>query len=182
MEKEIESKIKQLIRQNDPFALEIIYNELGEKLYKYILSILWSDIKAEEVMQNLFVAVAEKRNHIARARNLTGYIFAMARNQAMDFLRTEPKNGKNIEDYKNVLVLKDASTNSFDSEELEKITKAILSLPSKQKEVISMKIFQDMTFENIARALNISINTAASRYRYGIEKLKSKLKEFENEI
>jgi len=45
-----------------------------------------------------------------------------------------------------------------------------------------MKIFQEMTFEEISRTLRISQNTAASRYRYGIEKLKSKLKRFKNEI
>lgn len=182
MEKQIELKIKKLILENNPYALEIIYDNIGRNLYKYMLSILCSNSKAEEVMQNLFVAIAEKRSRLSRAHNLTGYIFAMARNQAFDFLRSEPKREKNIEDYKNILVLRDNSTNRLDKNELEKITYALSSLPWEQKEVISMKIFQDMTFEGIAKALNISSNTAASRYRYGIEKLRGKLKEFQDEI
>ncbi|MBU0534230.1 MAG: sigma-70 family RNA polymerase sigma factor [Candidatus Omnitrophica bacterium] len=40
--------------------------------------------------------------------------------------------------------------------------------PPQQREVINMKIFQDMTFEDIAKALNISCNTVSSRYRHGI--------------
>lgn len=182
MENQIESNIKKLLKKNDPFALELIYDNFGIKLYKYILSILCSSSKAEEVMQNLFVTIAERRNRVARARNLTGYILAMARNQAMDFLRAEPKHERNIEDYKNILVSRDNPTNSLDKEELKTISQALLCLPFKQKEVITMKLFQDMTFEEIAKALNISSNTAASRYRYGIEKLKSKLKEFQDEI
>lgn len=182
MEKQIELKIKKLIQENDSSALEVIYDEIGENLYKYILSILCSHIKAEEVVQNLFVTIAEKRSQLAKAHNLTGYIFAMARNHAFNFLRTEPKHEKNIEDYKNILVLRDNSINRLDKNELEKITHALSSLPWEQKEVVSMKIFQDMTFEGIAKALNISSNTAASRYRYGIEKLRGKLKEFQNEI
>ena len=61
-------------------------------------------------MQNLFVAIAEKKNRVAGAHNLTGYIFAMAKNQAMDFLRSEPKNEKNIEDYKNIITVRDNTT------------------------------------------------------------------------
>ncbi|MDD5455084.1 MAG: sigma-70 family RNA polymerase sigma factor [Candidatus Ratteibacteria bacterium] len=181
MEKEIELKIKRLIKKDDCSALEVIYDEIGKNLYKYILSILCSDSKAEEVMQNLFVAIAEKRNRVATARNLTGYIFAMARNQAFSFIRNEPKHERNIEDYKNILILNN-SDNRPDKNELEQITHALSSLPVGQKEVISMKIFQDMTFEEIGKILNISVNTAASRYRYGIEKLRIKLKELQDEI
>lgn len=182
MEKQIELKIKRLIRKNDSYALEIIYDEIGKNLYKYVLLILCSDIKAEEVMQNLFVAIAEKRNRIARARNLTGYIFAMAKNQAFDFLRTESKYNKNIKDYKNIFTIRSITTDKLNEKELQEITNALLSLPWIQKEVVSMKIFQDMTFEDIAQALSISLNTAASRYRYGIEKLRNKLRRFEDEI
>ncbi|MBU1767065.1 MAG: sigma-70 family RNA polymerase sigma factor, partial [Candidatus Omnitrophica bacterium] len=110
------------------------------------------------------------------------YIFAMAKNQAMDFLRSEPKNEKNIEDYKNIITVRDNTTDKLNDEEIEKITNALFFLPLKQREVITMKFFQGMTFEDIAKALNISLNTAASRYRYGIEKLKGKLKELGNEI
>ncbi|MBU0534227.1 MAG: sigma-70 family RNA polymerase sigma factor [Candidatus Omnitrophica bacterium] len=182
MEKQIELKIKELLLKNDSCALEIIYDNIGRNLYKYMLSILCSHTKAEEVMQNLFVAIAEKRNRLSRARNLTSYIFAMAKNQAMDFLRSEPKNEKNIEDYKNIITVRDNTTDKLNDEEIEKITNALFFLPLKQREVITMKFFQGMTFEDIAKALNISLNTAASRYRYGIEKLKGKLKELGNEI
>ena len=176
-----DEKIKRLIRENDPSALEIIYDQMGERLYKYILSILCSEMKAEEVMQNLFVAIAKKRHRLARASNLTGYIFAMARNQAVDFLRSQPVHEKNIEDYENIIALKGNMTDRRDDEELREVNHVLLSLPQKQKEVISMKIFQGMPFKDLAKALNISSNTVASRYRYGIEKLRNKLRRLRDE-
>ncbi|MCA1596341.1 MAG: hypothetical protein LC772_07955, partial [Chloroflexi bacterium] len=48
-------------------------------------------------------------------------------------------------------------------------------LPVEQREVLALKVFQGLTFKEIARATGISINTAASRYRYGIEKLREAL-------
>ena len=51
MENQIELKIKELLLKNDSYALEIIYDNIGSNLYKYMLSILCSHTKAEEVMQ-----------------------------------------------------------------------------------------------------------------------------------
>jgi RNA polymerase sigma-70 factor (ECF subfamily) len=53
------------------------------------------------------------------------------------------------------------------------ISEALAQLPDDQKEVIILKIFQDFTFKEVASICGLSINTAASRYRYGIEKIRS---------
>ncbi|MCK4400989.1 sigma-70 family RNA polymerase sigma factor [bacterium] len=171
----IEKEIRKLIKDDDSKALEIIYDCLGRKLYGYLLTILCSEEKAEDVMQNVFVKIAEKRDRIAGVNNITGYIFAMARNEAMDYFRKQPKHHEDISKYENILCVKEEHKDKVDAEEIKGISKSLESLPYKQSEVISMKIFQDMTFEEISRALKISQNTAASRYRYGIEKLKNKL-------
>jgi RNA polymerase sigma-70 factor (ECF subfamily) len=177
----IEKEIKKLIKDDDPKALEIIYDYLGRKLYGYLLTILCSEQKAEDVMQNVFVKIAEKRDRIADANNITGYIFKVARNEAMDYFRRQPKHHEDISKYENILCVKEEHKNKVDEEEIKEISKSLEILPHKQREVINLKIFQDMTFEEISRALRISQNTAASRYRYGIEKLKNKLRRFENE-
>jgi len=178
----IEKEIKELLRDDNPKALEIIYDYLGRKLYGYLLTILCSEEKAEDVMQNVFVKIAEKRDRIADANNITGYIFKVARNEAMDYFRAQPKHHEDISRYENILCSKEEHKDKVDEEEIKKISKSLEILPHKQREVISMKIFQEMTFEEISRALRISQNTAASRYRYGIKKIKSKLKRLKNEI
>ena len=53
--------------------------------------------------------------------------------------------------------------------------KALESLPEEQKEVLIMKIWGDHTFKIISESLDVSINTAASRYRYGLAALKNLL-------
>lgn len=161
---------------DDPAALELIYDGFGRRLYGYLLSILCSEEQAEEVPQDLFVAIAEKRHRIARAGNLTGYLFAMARNCAMDFLRHERRERREdgIGDRESFLVAAGPAQGTTDGE-AAKVSHALRALPVEQREVICMKLFEELTFNEIAQTLGLSLNTVASRYRYGMEKLRREM-------
>ncbi len=62
---------------------------------------------------------------------------------------------------------------AIDCEEAERLRQALSGLPYEQREVITLHLHGDLTFREIARQQEVSINTATSRYRYGIERLKS---------
>ena len=62
-----------------------------------------------------------------------------------------------------------------ESERQAAIAAALSELPEEQREVIVMKIWGGLTFPQIASALNQSVNTVASRYRYALEKLRERL-------
>ena len=59
---------------------------------------------------------------------------------------------------------------------------ALGELPEEQRAVVHLKLWEGLTFEEIAAALDISPNTAASRYRYGIDKLRGRLRPLHEEI
>lgn len=178
-----EDEIRKLLFDNDPKALELIYDGIGKKLYGYILSIVRTAAQAEDVMQNVFVRVAEKRGKIAKAENMTAYIFAMARNEAMEYLRRLPKREESMEENAAIFsVAEDPPDDLLTVEDAKEISTAVRSLPLEQREIIMLKIFHDMTFEEISTSLKISHNTAASRYRYGMEKLKKSLRRFKDGI
>ena len=166
-------RIKDLIQQDDPAALDIIYDSLGQRLYHYILGLLGSEPEAQDVIQELFVRLAKKRRHLLKVENMVGYLFAMARNLARDTLNHRPQQTVNIDDYLNVLVSN--AKRPDQPENSTEVFQALLALPFKQREVVNMKCLEGMTFEEIARVLNISLNTAASRYRYAVVKLYRKL-------
>lgn len=172
-------RIKDLIQQDDSAALDIIYEAMGHRLYRYVLGLLGSEPEAEDVIQELFIRLAKKRRHLLEVENMTGYLFAMARNLARDTLSNRPQPTVNIDDYLNILV-SDAERPDQPKNSAE-VFKALLALPFKQREVVNMKCLEDMTFEEIAGALNISLNTAASRYRYAVAKLHRKLTRGQNE-
>jgi len=166
-------RIKDLIRQDDPAALDIIYDHLGQRLYRYVLGLLGSEPEAQDVVQELFIRLAKKRRHLLEVENMAAYLFAMARNLTRDALSNRPQQAANIDDYLNVLA---SDAKQPDQQEGgAEVLQALLALPFKQREVVNMKCLEDMTFEEIARVLNISLNTAASRYRYAVDKLRRKL-------
>ncbi len=57
------------------------------------------------------------------------------------------------------------------------LRQAFARLPTEQREVLVLKVFEEMTFKEIAETVGASINTVTSRYRYGIAKLRQTLKE-----
>ena len=178
MDEQTAARIRDLIGADDMAALDVIYDEIGDRLYKYLLVILGSEGSAEDVMQNLFMAIARKRQRLCRARNMTGYLFAMARNQAMDYLAAESRRGKRFEGgeaFDSILESRAAEPAEQASEDIEEAACALTSLPLPQREVVAMKCLQDMTFAGIAESLSISPNTAASRYRLGLARLRTML-------
>jgi len=166
-------RIKDLIQKDNPAALDIIYDSLGQRLYHYVLGLLGSEPEAQDVIQELFIRLAKKRRYLLKAENMVAYIFAMARNLVRDALSNRPQQTENIEDYLNILA---SDVKQPDQQEGGvEVLQALLALPFKQREVVNLKCLEAMTFEEIARSLNISLNTAASRYRYAMAKLYRKL-------
>ena len=58
----------------------------------------------------------------------------------------------------------------------ERINLALFNLPVEQREVVTLKIWEDFTFREISQVLKVSPDTCASRYRYGLEKLRMELR------
>jgi len=163
-------QIQKLIRDNDPSVLDLIYDTFGTRLYRYVLVMLGDQGMSEDVLQNVFVRLAENRERLARVENLAGYLFAMARNLALNVRRVRGRKEENIENYADILTAEAADPG--DADERNEILKVLLGLPLEQREVITMKCWQDMTFDEIAVTLKVSPNTVASRYRYALEKLR----------
>ena len=64
----------------------------------------------------------------------------------------------------------------------EALSGALWELPPEQRAVVHLKLWEDLTFEQIAELLGIPLNTAASRYRYGLDKLRQRLRPLYDEI
>lgn len=167
-------QIRNLIRMNNPDALNLIYDSMGSQLYGHVLGLVGSEADAEDIIQDLFVRLAHKRRNLLNAGNLEAYIFAMARNLARDLIRRRPQNMISIDEYPQVLEYE--ATLPDPAQDNGLLLKALLTLPIAQREIITMKCLAAMSFDAIARCLNISINTAASRYRYALNKLRQRVK------
>ena len=106
---------------------------------------------------------------------MRAYLFASLRNAiAQHARRRKLDQMASLERIEEPVDSKTRSTAGDRSFELEQ---ALQSLPFEQRELVALKIDGELTFAEIAEVLNISPNTAASRYRYALEKLREALKE-----
>jgi len=127
-----------------------------------------SSADAEDVVQEAFVRFWRKQHRVDNR----GLLYATVRSIALDFLRRNSRRARR----ESLAVLEsDNSTEpqfEVDDESQQQLAAAVARLPNEQREVLVMKIWSELTFAEIAEALGISQNTAASRYRYALAALK----------
>ena len=155
---------------NDPAAVQLIWDRYANDLLAYLEAVLCSLHDAEDVLQTVFVRIVRKRHRLAKARYLDAYVYRIARNEAVRFISRRRKNKSAVPLDQSWLVIPESSRESSDL--AERLQKALARLPQPQREVIVMKIYRRKTFLEISQLLELSQNTVASRYRYGMEKLR----------
>ena len=159
--------------------------EMGPRLLLFARQQTRSSEAAEDIFQDALVELVGK----LEAGEFTGgqeawmpYLYTTLRRLAIDLGRKDDRRRRR----EDVVTTSDESeamerfhpwfeSDSSDDETRELIEAGLKELPKKFSEVIVMKIWGDRTFAQIGEALDISPNTAASRYRYGLEALKKKL-------
>ena len=160
---------------DDPSAVKLIWDRYANDLLAYLEAILCSLHDAEDVLQTVFVRIVRKRRRLAKARCLDAYVFRIARNEAVRFINRRKKDKSAAPVNESWLVLDESSRESGDL--AERLQKVLARLPQAQREVIVMKIYRQKTFLEIAQLLRLSQYTVASRYRYGMEKLRAMLED-----
>jgi RNA polymerase sigma-70 factor (ECF subfamily) len=126
----------------------------------------------EDIVHDLFVAMARSRANFENVDNLDAYVFtalrhAVARHQQ----RRRLEHAARSRVAENLLRRDDGATDALPSSN-ESLAQALASLPPEQREAVGLKIDGGLTFAEIGEVTGISPNTAASRYRYALEKLR----------
>ena len=153
--------------------LEGLYERYGESLYRYLVFKLGSAEDAEDALQEAFCRFACYDLRWKAVRNERAFAFRVARNEARRLLRR--KLGRRAGERLMAAGGAGAMTAVFtapDEPDLALLLRRAGELPAEQRETVHLKVFDGLTFREIASVCGVSANTAASRYRYGIEKLR----------
>jgi len=157
--------------------IEEILDSIGDKLYNYLTIKLGSPLDAEDVLQEVFCRLVRYRVRFRFIRNPSAYIFRIARNEAISFLKHRKKNLKSHHSVERLSNVIQENLRGFDQEVLNHTAEALAKIPADQREVIVLKFFEELTFREISNVCNVSIGTITSRYRYGMEKLRKLLED-----
>ena len=166
-----------------PPDLERLYDEHAQALFGFLTNVSRNEADTRDVLQEVFIKLARQPALLNGVRQERAFLLRLAHNAAIDLMRRRGTREKNHEQ----LAADTASAFAPSADPDEQAFRAALAaalgeLPPDQRAVVHLKLWERLTFESIAGALDIPLNTAASRYRYGLDKLRERLRPLYEEI
>lgn len=158
-------------------ALCQIYENYKSDLLKLAVALTNDVSNAEDVVQDVFVALARSAARISVFGNFKSYLATCVANRIRNVRRDNQRHETSGLEHADHIICNREGPEQWAvlSEEMKLLSEAMAYLPYEQREVIGLYIQGDMTFRQIARVQNTSINTVMSRYRYGLNRLRSLL-------
>ncbi len=163
--------------------LERLYDAHASSLYAFLLNLTRDEAETRDLLQDLFARLASRPGLLKAVRDERGFLIRMANNLALDSFRR--RETRSMAQSRLAVECIDPFCSSSDPDETafrRELAAALGELPSEQRAVVHLKLWEGLTFEAIASALDIPLNTAASRYRYGLDKLRGQLRPLYDEI
>jgi len=172
---EDKSTLEQL-RNGEAKALKIIFDCYYRSLCHYALQFLNDEDQAEEVAQDLFVRIWEKRTSLKIETSLKLYLFRSVRNQCINLIQHEKVKQLHARNIKEALFEEEAADSYYiDSELADRIEGAIHAMPEKRRQIFRLSREQGMKYREIAEQLNVSIKTVETQMGLALKTLREKL-------
>ena len=164
----------------DENALSILINRHQSKIYGFIYSKISDRDISDDIFQDTFVKVIKtlKSNSYNEEGKFLPWVMRIAHNLIIDHFRRNKKMPmlRETEEFSIFSIMTDHSLtveNQIIADQVqEDLKKIIEELPEDQKEVLVMRIYQDLSFKEISELTGVSINTALGRMRYAIMNLR----------
>ncbi|AUS06667.1 RNA polymerase sigma factor [Pseudotamlana carrageenivorans] len=166
--------------KGDEYALEVLILRHKQKIYSFIYSKVFDKDVAEDIFQDTFIKVIRtlKRGAYNEEGKFLPWVMRISHNLVIDYFRKSNRMPKfdNSGEFSIFSVLSDTSLNAEKTiikEQVENdVRRLVDKLPDDQKEVLLLRIYNDMSFKEISDKTGVSINTALGRMRYALINLR----------
>lgn len=175
-----DSRLIEYYLQGDEKALEFLIRKHQARVFNFIQSKVRNRDVANDLFQDVFIKIINtlKAGHYNEEGKFLPWVLRISHNLVIDYFRKSKRIPAfaNSDDFDVFLVVKDESLNIESRMIKDQIDSDVINLleelPEDQKEVLTMRIFQDMSFKDIADNTGVSINTALGRMRYALINLR----------
>ena len=176
----LDSTLVQEYISGSEIAIEKLINRHQLRIFNYIKSKVLDRDTAEDIFQDTFIKVIKtlKSGIYNEEGKFLPWVMRIAHNLVIDFFRKSNRipTIENNDEYDLFKFISDTTPNIerilFQDQLVKDLQNLILELPEDQKEVLTMRLYRDMSFKEIAENTNVSINTALGRMRYAIINLR----------
>jgi len=167
-------ELQQQLASNNEIALKALHDAFADKLFHFAYAIVHSKEIAEEIIEDVFIKVWQKRSHIATIENLTFYLFITTKNIACNYLH-KYRRKKNIPLDELSLPYYYINISPEDllitSETLQGINKAINELPPQCRIIFKLIKEDGLKYKDVAALLNLNIKTVENQMGIALKKL-----------
>ncbi len=174
----------------DESAISILIQRHKRRIFGYIINIVKDKALAEDIFQDAFIKVINtiKKGQYSEEGKFLPWVIRISHNLIIDFFRHEKRmptisgstnsNGETFDIF-SVLGMRDRNKERdiIQGQIRKDIRKLIECLPMEQREVVVMRHYFDMSFQEISDQTNVSLNTALGRMRYALKNLRKLIKE-----
>ena len=166
--------------KGDEYALELLIKKHKQSIYGFIFSKVRDRDVTEDIFQDAFIKVIKtlKKGKYNEEGKFLPWVMRISHNLVIDYFRKNNRMPKfdNSGDFNIFSVISDGALNAekvIIKEQVQKdVRRLIEELPEDQKEVLMMRMYQDMSFKEISERTGVSINTALGRMRYALINLR----------
>ncbi len=163
--------------------LDRLYDEHADAIFAFLLNFTRNEDDTREVLQEVFVKLARQPELLAAARDRRSFLIRLAHNAAIDLIRRRGTRRQYQDQFgREACTVFAGAADPDEAAFRTALSQALAELPPEQRAVVHLKLWEGLTFAQIAETLNLPPNTAASRYRYAIDKLRELLRPFYEEI
>ena len=167
-DKNLINKLFEEFKSGKKEVLEEIYNKYQKVIYGIAFGILKNKDDAEDIVQSVFIKLHTLDKSKLPENNIPSWIYTLTKNETLQFLRKK----KNNIDLDSIYELEDTNSEINKLIDKETYNKMISKLSSKEKEIISLKIISNLSFEQISQLLGEKTGTIKWRYYKAIYNLK----------
>lgn len=167
-----------LIEKGDERAFTQVYDRYHKLLYVLAYRYLMNANMAEDVVQHVFSRLWEFRTELRVGISLKNYLFTMTKNHVLNLIRNENSAiTKNYEMAQSAPVYEDNLIENLEKKELmSNFYKAVDMLPVQKREICLMKVREELTNQEIAERMKLSVNTVKTHYSEALKLLRVHLR------
>lgn len=156
-------------------AFCLIYEKYIDDLLTLAANLLDDPGGAEDVVQDVFAKFVESARKFRLTGSLKAYLATCVANRSRDYIRRNRRQQKvaaNVADRTTPETIGPVQL-VMHNEQLHRLSQAMTQLPYEQREAVVLRLHGDLRFRQIAQLQDVSVKTALTRYRYGLDKLRS---------
>jgi RNA polymerase sigma-70 factor, ECF subfamily len=172
-----DDQLVERVKNGDASAFEELVVRHQKSIYYFVLRLLKNSQDAEDTVQRIFLLAYQNIKGFRADATFRTWIYRIGINQCHNYFR-QNKNREfiSVDDIPVADSKSDPEGDLSDRERQSHLQEAVERLPYKQKMVVTLRIYQELTFEEIGAALNIRTNSAKVNFHHALEKLKNWLK------